>query len=197
MLSIPSPDWCHLSGKNTLLRDSFSVCAQKAFRHLLPHVYIIDFRAHVNCYPLCPAERHSEMFCQPCKGLFSFLRLGLDTHHFHSYSLFLVWFPLPLSITHSWKISALLLISVMSQQCWDNGTSPVRPLCCKLNMIIIPVVMLFFVLIFPTAQWEVWFCLHGTFRPTKGCGAVWLWCCKRSSGWSRRWLQWKRHSTTD
>lgn len=107
VLSIPSPDWCHLSGKNTPLRDSFAVCF-----HI---VYLTDFRAHVNCYPPCPAQRHSEMFCQPCEGLFSFLRFGLETHQLHSYSLFLVGFPLPLSGTHNWKISALLLISVTSQ----------------------------------------------------------------------------------
>lgn len=77
------------------------------------------------------------------------------------------------------------------------NTSPLTPLCYKCHKIIVGVVMLLFVLTFPAVQWEVWSCLHGTFGPTKGCGAVWLWCGKRSSGWSRRWLQWKRHSTTD
>lgn len=76
-------------------------------------VYITDFRAHVNCYPLCPAQRYSKMLYQPCGGLFSFLRFGLDTCHFHSYSLFLVWFPRPSSVIHNWKISALLLTNVI------------------------------------------------------------------------------------
>lgn len=72
VLSIPSPDWFHPSGENTPLRDSFAVCGESPLGICFHIVYITDFRAHVNCYPLCPAQRHSEMFCQPCEGLFFF-----------------------------------------------------------------------------------------------------------------------------